>query len=414
MLKSPNWQDSLKESLDALKEKDLYRSIEPVGSAAGAHVRIGNKDFLNFSSNNYLGLANHPKVKRAAIKAIRQWGTGSGASRLISGNLHIHGELEKRIARMKHEETALIYSSGYLANLGAVTALVGEKDLVLMDRLNHASLIDAARLSKAKLWVYPHKDAGTLDKLLHRAKDFEKILVVTDAYFSMDGDVAPLDKIFEVCEKHNAMMMVDEAHSTGVFGKNGSGLVERFGLSGKIHVAMGTLSKALGSVGGFIAGKKTLREYLINKSREFIYTTAPAPAASGAAIEAIRIIEADKSLRNDYWTNILYLRNGLTALGFDLMSSEGPIIPMLVGDTKKAVQMKEFLKKEGIFAPAIRPPTVPKGTDRIRLSVIAGHTKRDLDRLLKALEKARKISPRHLFLTIQRIGRLAAVKQVAG
>ena len=390
MLKRLNWQHSLHESLSALKEKNLYRSLETVGSAAGSHIRIGKKTFLNFSSNNYLGLANHLKVKRSAVRAVSEWGTGSGASRLISGNLKIHHDLEEALSRFKKEEAAAIFSSGYLANLGAVTALIGEKDIVLVDRLNHASLIDAARLSKAKLWVYPHNDISALDKLLARAKNFRKKLVLTDAYFSMDGDLAPLDKLLEICKQHGSMLMVDEAHSTGVFGKSGSGLAEHFGLSGKIDVVMGTLSKALGSVGGFIAGKKILKEYLINHSREFIYTTAPAPSASAAAIQAIRLIEAQPLLRKKYWERIFFAREGLKGLGFDLMNSQGPIIPLLIGDTGKTLRMKEFLRGGGIFAPAIRPPTVPKRMDRIRLSITAEHTKDDLDKLLSVLKKARQ------------------------
>ncbi len=390
MLKSPNWQDSLLESLNVLKEKNLHRSLESADSATGPRICIDQKELLNFSSNNYLGLANHAKVKQAAVRSISEWGTGSGASRLISGNLKIHTDLENKLAQFKKEESTLIFSSGYLANLGAVTALVDEKDVVLIDRLNHASLIDAARLSKGKLWVYPHNDAGALDKLLARAKNFGRRLVLTDAYFSMDGDIAALDKLTEVCKRRDAMLMVDEAHSTGVFGKNGSGLTEQFGLSGKIDVVMGSLSKALGSVGGFIAGKKVLREYLINRSREFIYTTAPAPSASAAALEAVRLIETQPSLRKKYWENIFFIRNGLKELGFDLMNSEGPIVPLLIGDTNKTLKMKSFLRQQKIFAPAIRPPTVPKNMDRVRLSVTAEHTKDDLKYLLDVLKKARR------------------------
>ena len=388
-LKSRNWHQSLKEKLGLLEEKNLRRGLQSVDSPAGASILIEGKLFLNFSSNNYLGLANHPKVKDAAAQAALEWGAGSGASRLISGDLKIHRDLEEKLARFKKDESALIFTSGYLANLGAVTALAGEKDLVLVDRLNHASLIDAARLSKAKLRVYPHKDVSTLNKLLERGGGFKKKFVVTDAYFSMDGDVAPLDKLLEVCEKHDAALMIDEAHSTGVFGKNGSGLAEQFGLSGKIHVVMGTLSKALGSVGGFIAGKKVLKEYLVNCAREFIYTTAPAPAASGAALAAIKIIEAQPLLRKKYWENILFVREGLSALDFNLFDSEGPIIPIFIGDTAKTLRLKEFLRQKGIFTPAIRPPTVPKNTDRIRFSVTAEHTNGDLSQLLAVLKKAK-------------------------
>lgn len=390
MVKNPNWQESVNQRIAALKEKNLYRSLKVVESAPGPVICIDGRKLLNFSSNNYLGLANHPKIKQAVISAVRKWGAGSGASRLISGSLKIHLALEKKLARFKKEEAATVFSSGYLANLGAVTSLVGEKDLVLVDRLNHASLIDAARLSRAKLWVYSHHDVKALDRLLDRGKNFEKKLVLTDSYFSMDGEVAPLDKLLEICKRHDAMLMVDEAHATGIFGKNGSGLTEQFSLSGKIDVVMGTLSKALGSTGGFICGRAVLKECLINCSREFIYTTAPVPAASAAASAAIGVIENQPLLRKRYWENILYVRAKLKNLGFDLGCSEGPIIPLFIGDTKKTLSIQRFLMRQGIFAPAIRPPSVPKNTDRIRLSVTADHTQDDLNCLLSVLKKTRR------------------------
>ena len=379
-----------KNELFDLKEKKLYRSLEVLNSSNSATIQIGKKSFLNFSSNNYLGLSTHPKVIEAAKSALEKWGAGSGASRLISGNLGIHEELEKELAGFKKEEAALIFSSGYLANLGAVTSLLDERDVVLVDRLNHASLVDAARLSKAKLWVYPHRDVAVLSKLLSRAKNFRRRLVLTDAYFSMDGDVAPLDKLLEVCRDHDTILMIDEAHSTGVYGKTGAGLSEHFGLQGQMDIVMGTLSKALGSVGGYIAGRRILREYLVNRSREFIYTTAPAPAASAAALQAVKIVQKSPDLRDKLWRNIHSVREKLTELGFDLMGSEGPVIPVLIGGTKKVLEAKELLLKKGIFAPAIRPPTVSKGTDRIRISLMATHTKAHLEELVAILKKVQK------------------------
>jgi len=334
-------------------------------------------------------LATHPRIAGKAAAAVRVWGTGSGASRLLSGNLSIHAELEKKLAVFKREETATVFSSGYLANLGVVTALLNEKDVVLVDRLNHSSLIDAARLSGAKLRVYPHRDVSSLDRFLAGAKGFRRRLVLTDAYFSMDGDIAPLDKLLEVCRRHDTFLMIDEAHSTGVFGKSGRGLTEHFGLTGKIDIVMGTLSKALGSVGGFVAGSTTLREYLVNRARTFIYTTAPSPSASAAAIASLDLIQKEPRLRRKLWDNTRFVREGLAALGFSLMGSEGPIIPVLVGDTQRTLRFGEFLRQEGIFAPAIRPPTVPKGTDRIRLTVTAAHERKDLEKLLAVLKKAR-------------------------
>lgn len=379
----------LKRDLTELKVAGLYRAPKIIGRVEKTQIRLGRARLVNFSSNNYLGLARHPVVVQKASIALRSWGSGSGASRLLSGNLKIHCDLEDKIARFKKEEAALIFSSGYLANLGVVTALLGKEDLVLADRFNHASLIDAARLSKAKLWVYPHRDAAVLEDLLARAKGFRRKLVMTDGYFSMDGTVAPLGRLSEICRKRGATLVVDEAHSTGVFGKTGRGLTEHFGLEGKVGVVIGTLSKALGSVGGFVAGKSVLKETLINRSKEFIYTTAPSPAASAAALAALRLLEEKPEIRNKLWSNAARARRGLLEAGFDLMGSEGPIIPIQIKDTKKAMAMQEFLFHEGIFAPAIRPPTVPRGTDRIRLSVTAEHEEADLNRLLEAFKKAK-------------------------
>ncbi|MBI3315936.1 MAG: 8-amino-7-oxononanoate synthase [Candidatus Omnitrophica bacterium] len=371
-----------------LKNRHLHRELTCVSSAQGPRLSIGRGVFVNFSSNNYLGLSTHPRVKKSARAAVSRWGTGSGASRLISGDLAIHGILESKLASFKQEEAALVFSSGYLANLGAVTALVNENDVVLVDRLNHASIIDAARLSKAKLWVYPHLDLGELEKLLDRAQEFRRRLVITDAYFGMDGHVVALDALHELCRRKSALLMIDEAHSTGVFGKNGRGLTEHFGLSGKIDVVMGTLSKALGSVGGFIAGSEVLIEYLVNRSREFIFTTAPSPAASAAALASLEVILEEKSRRTRLWDNAGFLRRKLSGLGFDLMGSEGPVLPLRIGDSQKALLVRELLWKEGLFVACIRPPTVPKGTDRIRVSVMATHTQEDLERLVSAMKKA--------------------------
>lgn len=379
--------EELELDLASLRKKNLHRTLKTV-PAKKSNARVGR--FIDFSSNDYLGFSTHPKVIAAAVRAVEKWGAGSGASRLVSGNLKIHEDLEKKIASFKKEEAATVFSSGYLANLGAVTALLNAGDVVLIDRLNHASLVDAARLSGAKLWVYPHRDIDTLAGLLGRAANFRRRLVLTDAYFSMDGDVAPLDKMLEICEEKKAILMVDEAHSTGVFGKNGRGLTEHFALSGKIPVVMGTLSKALGSVGGYVAGNSVLKETLTNVCRPFIFTTAPAPAASGAALASLEIIDEDKTLLKNFWEKIRWVREELRALDLDLMDSEGPIIPVFVGDTAKALRIRDFLKREGIWAPAIRPPAVPKNTDRIRLTLSAAHSRQDLARLVDALTRVRK------------------------
>ncbi len=375
------------EELKALKEKNLFRHLVLAEASNGPTLFIEKKRYLNLASNNYLGLSFDSSVKLAAQKSIQEWGAGSGASRLISGNLAVHQALEEKIAKFKNEESALIFSSGYLANLGAISALVGSGDLIVADRANHASLIDGARLSGAKLWVYSHRDAEDLDRVLARGAEFKRKLVATDAYFSMDGDVAPLDRLLKVCEKHGAWLMVDEAHSMGVYGKTGAGLAEHFDLQGKIPVVMGTLSKAIGSVGGYVAGSRALREYLINKARTFIYTTGPSPAASAAALAAIDQIQKKPNLRKKLWDNISIARKALKSQGYDLGDSEGPVIPVIIGDTTKAIQMSEMLKKKGIFAPVIRPPTVPKGKDLIRLSICAFHEKSHLEQLINAFRK---------------------------
>ncbi len=372
-------RESLCANIDRIKTKNLFRNLE-----------ILPKNLINFSSNDYLGLSQNLAVRKKAADAAMDYGSGSGASRLISGNLKIHDQLEEKIARFKHEESALIFSSGYLANLGVLTALADERDVIVLDRLNHASLVDGARLSRAKLWVYPHRDVDSLRAILKRAKKFRRRLVVTDAYFSMDGDVAPLDKILEICEETESLLMVDEAHSTGVFGRHGQGLTEHFGLEGRIPVVMGTLSKALASTGGFVAGNKILKETLINGARSFIYTTAPVPAASAAALASIEWIEKNQKTLEHYHARIQTIRASLEEAGFNLLDSEGPIIPLAIGDTNKTLRLRDFLRKDNIFVSAIRPPTVPKHTDRLRISLKATHTTAEIQQLLGTLTKARK------------------------
>ena len=379
------FQAGLRSDLSVLAQKNLSR-----------HLRIRPAREVDFASNDCLGLSCHPAVLRAVQKAVAEWGAGSGASRLLSGNLAIHEKLERALAVFKKEEAALIFSSGYQANLGAITSLVDERDVVLVDRLNHASLIDAVRLSGAKLWVYPHLELDRLQELLKRASSYRRRLVVTDAYFSMDGHIAPLEQMLELCESRDAILMVDEAHSTGVYGKTGRGLTEHLGLSGQIPVVMGTLSKALGSAGGYVAGSKALIQTLVNRAKSFIYTTAPVPAASAAALASVQILKKQgaavgnghaRSLRGQLWDRVSQMRDGLSSLGLDLMGSEGPIIPIRVGDSTKTLRIQKALERRGFYTAAIRPPTVPKGTDRIRLSVSAKHSKAEVESFLKELAR---------------------------
>lgn len=385
--------DFIEGELGVIKREGLYRSLRRVEGHQGPKITIDGKDCVNLCSNNYLGLANNPRLKQAAIEAVQKYGAGSGASRLVCGNLKLCEELETRIARFKAQEAALVFTSGYAANLGAITALVGRGDIVFSDRLNHASIIDAVILSRAELKRYPHKDAATLENMLKNQKPGagnQKRLIITDTLFSMDGDLAPLPELVELAKRYNCILMADEAHATGVFGEGGGGAAEHFGLKDEIDVHMGTLSKALGSMGGYICGRKALIEYLINKSRPFIYTTAPAPSVMAPAIAAIDIIRTEEWLRKALWSNVWIVKNALIDLGFDIMGSGSQIIPILVGESEKAVEFSRALFEEGIFIQAIRPPTVPEGEARLRLTVMATHKKQDLEKALEIIGKTGK------------------------
>ncbi len=377
----------LAEELKHLKEQGLYRSLKTIESCDGPRVTIDGKEFLLFCSNNYLGLANHPKVIEAANNAAKKFGFGSGASRLISGNSALHEELEGELARFKGREAALIFPTGYMANVGTISALLNEDDAVIIDRLNHASIVDACRLSKAKLLVYPHKDMKALEKILKSSGSFRRRLIVTDSVFSMDGDIAPLPDMIKLAKKYGAMTMIDEAHSTGVIGGEGRGLEEHFGMAGQADIVMGTLSKALGSLGGFIAGSRSLIEYLINKSRSFIYSTGLPPAACAAALASLNIIQNDRTILTKLWMNVDYLKTELKAMKFNIGDSETPIVPLMIGDLRKTMKLSEHLYDNGILVSGIRPPTVPKDECRLRITVMATHSKDDIDKLVGALRK---------------------------
>ncbi len=375
--------DFLSKELQELRDKGLYRNLRTITGPQESRVTIEGKEYLLFAANNYLGLANHPQVKKASLEAIERYGVGAGASRLISGTMELHSRLEERIARFKRRESAILFSSGYLANLGVITSLVGRDDVVIVDRLNHASIIDAARLSLAKLLVYPHKDMLRLERILANCQNYKKRLVVTDSIFSMNGDIAPLPEIVSLAERYGAFVMIDEAHATGVLGEKGRGAEEHFGLEGKIDIVMGTLSKAVGSLGGFVAGSRKLIEYLKNRARSFIYTTALPPGVCAASLAGLDLIENEPLYRKRLWQNVKYIRDGLLKMGFDLMGSETQIIPILIGEVEKTMEISEYLFSQGIFIPGIRPPTVPADRCRLRMSLMATHTREDLDRLLE-------------------------------
>lgn len=375
--------------LDGLKLKGLLRRLRINKPNKSHRIFIDGKEYINFSSNDYLGLSRNPRVIAAAVRAGEIYGTGAASSRLLSGTFKIHDEIENELAKFKKAESALVFPSGYQTNLSVISALVSEGDCVIMDRLCHASIIDGARLSKAKLLVYRHKDTEDLERILKTSRGNRK-LIITDGVFSMDGDIAPLDRISDLAKKYSALLLVDEAHSTGIFGKNGSGLAEHFGIDERIDIKMGTLSKAIGSQGGFVCVSSVMRNYIINKARGFMFTTALSPMCAAAALESLKVIQESSSSRENLLTNAGYLRKRLKSAGYDTLSSESQIVPVLVGDTAKTLKLSEYLFDRGIYVPPIRYPTVPKDAARLRISLTVEHTVDDIDRFCDILEKYHK------------------------
>jgi len=374
-----------------LKNIDLYRKLKLVQGSQGSCVSISGKKVILLCSNNYLGLANHPSIKKAANKAIKEFGCGSGASRLISGTMKLHSELEKKIALFKNTNSALVFNSGYHANIGTLSALMKKRDIVFCDELNHASIIDGCRLSGAEIAIYPHKDMGALERHLKKSKGYKKRLIVTDSVFSMDGDIAPLPDIVFLAKKYSALTMVDDAHATGVFGKNGKGITEHFNLSSnEVDIQMGTFGKALGSFGAYIAGNNELIDYLINRARSFIYTTALPPAVPAASLAAIEMIQSKPDLRKKLWKNVDYFKKGLKKRGFENINSQSQIIPIIIGNSKKVVMASEYLFNKGVFVVGIRPPAVPRKKERLRITIMSSHTRKDLDSALNVLLKMKE------------------------
>lgn len=376
----------LEKELELLKESHLYRQLPgPLEVFTGPRANINGQEVLLFSSNNYLGMSHHPRVKAAAKEAVERWGTGSGGSRLTTGNFVLHRQLEERIALFKGTEDAIVFSSGYLANLGVISALMGRGDLVLSDELNHASIIDGCRLSRATVKVFRHRDVAHLrDILLAERNSYRRCLIVTDGVFSMDGDIAPLPYLLQLAEEFQALLMVDDAHATGVLGKRGAGTVEHFGLEGKDIIQMGTLSKALGSEGGYVTGNAILVDYLRNRARSFIFSTALSPPVVAAAIAALDVLEEEPHLLDQLHANVCQLYRGLKEMGFEVLPTESAIIPLMVGEANRALALSEALAEKGVFVPAIRPPTVPEGTSRLRITVMATHKPEDIQRALEA------------------------------
>ncbi|MFA5384110.1 MAG: 8-amino-7-oxononanoate synthase [Eubacteriales bacterium] len=378
----------LKTELDSLRKTDLYRQLKWFEGPQSPRTTVNGRNCILLSSNNYLGLTDHQQVKDAALKAVVRWGTGSGGSRLISGNFLLYKELEEKIAQFKNTEEVIVFSSGYLTNIGTISSLVGPEDAVFSDELNHASIIDGCRLSRSRVVIFDHKDMQQLERALSETQDCRRRLVITDGVFSMDGDLAPLPEIVALAEKYNAFVMVDDAHATGIFGSRGTGTVEHFNLEGKVAVQVGTLSKALASCGGYVTGKSDLINYLRNKARSFIYSTGLPPAAVGSAIAAVDIIREEPEIRARLFDNATFLREGLARLGFTILTRESQIIPILVGDDSLTMAMDKALFERGIFVTGIRPPSVPPGTSRLRVSVMATHTREDLEEVLNVFESA--------------------------
>ena len=359
--------------------------------AVGGVIKIEGKEVLNFASNDYLDLGRHPHVMDRGCEALDQYGIGSTASRLVTGTLPIHEELEARLAEEKGYDAALVFGSGYMANAGTIPVLVGRDDLIFADKLVHASMIDACKLSGAKLVRFAHNEISALkQRLEHYSNAGGRKLVITESVFSMDGDIAPLAAMAELAEQHDAMFMVDEAHSCGTFGPNGSGLVRELGLENTVTVSMGTLSKALAGYGGFIACSENLRKLLVQSARAFIYTTAPPPAVIGAALGAMDVLKASPKLGYILQANADYFRSLLHDAGLDTLQSQSQIIPIVIGDNQKAVAISQKLRDQGIIAAAIRPPTVPAGSARLRISITLAHLIDDLERAAKAIISAVK------------------------
>ncbi len=382
--------DFIAAELTAIRNQGLYRELRQVDGPQEPSILLDGREVLNFSSNNYLGLANHPNLQTAAAEALERYGCGSGASRLISGNMTLHLELEERIAKLKGTESALVFNSGFQANVGILSTLLGEGDMIFSDALNHASIIDGCRLSRAKVVVYPHCNLDHLEAALKKAPQKARKLIVTETVFSMDGDIAPMQEIVELAERHGAVIMVDEAHATGVFGPNGAGVLAEMGLRDRVLIQMGTLGKALGGFGAFVAGKRNLRELLINRCRSFIFTTALPPVLMAMGIAAVDLLEQEPERRFTLWRNSQRLKNELKDLGFSLGESSSQILPLIIGDSEVCMQFSKSLLAKGIFAQGIRPPTVQPGTARLRITTMATHTDEHVRQAIQAFKEVKE------------------------
>ena len=378
----------LTQEIDSLKDQGLYNHIRTIGSAQGTRLIVDSRDVLNFCSNNYLGLANHPKIVEAAQTAMKKYGVGPAAVRSIAGTTDLHIELEKRLAKFKGAEDVITFQSGFTANIGTISALVGKEDVIFSDRLNHASIIDGCRLSGARTVPYEHNDPTALDAAIREnAGSYRRALIVTDGVFSMDGDIAPLPSLYEVAKKYDILFMVDDAHGEGVLGKGGRGIVDHFGLHGKVDIEIGTLSKAFGVVGGLVAGDKVIVEWLRQRGRPFLFSSAVTAPDVAACIAAVDLLESSTELVDKLWDNARYFKAEMKKLGFDTGGSETPITPVMLGEAPLAQQFSRELFENGVFAMSIGFPTVAKGKARIRVMISAAHDRDDLGRGLDIFAK---------------------------
>lgn len=380
----------LASELDTMKENGTFQELPIIESLQGSTVKMKGKDIIQLSSNNYLGLTSHPRLQKAAEEAVKRYGAGTGSVRTIAGTFTMHDELEKKLASFKNTEAALVFQSGFTANQGILSSILTKDDIVISDELNHASIIDGIRLTKAGKKVYQHADMEDLEKILKKSMNYRMRLIVTDGVFSMDGDIAPLPEIVRLAEQYDAFVMVDDAHASGVLGENGRGTVHHFRLDGKVHIQVGTLSKAIGVLGGYAAGSKVLIDYLKHKGRPFLFSTSHPPAVTAACIEAVNVLMEEPSLIKKLWDNTAYFKKELEKIGLPLIKSETPITPILIGDEAEACRFSNTLFELGLFAQAIVFPTVPKGKARIRTIMTAQHSKEELDKALEIIETGAK------------------------
>ena len=377
----------LGQELDALKQQNLYRHLRILEDEQKAHTTFDHKSVVNLSSNNYLGLTTHPRLRTAAFDALERFGVGSGSVRTIAGTMAIHMELERRLAEFKKVEAVVVFQSGFAANAGTVSAVLTKEDVVISDELNHASIIDGCRLSRAAIKVFPHKDVDAARRIINDLPADQRKLLITDGVFSMDGDVGPLPALCALAEETGCIMMVDDAHASGVFGANGRGTVDHFGMHGRVDIQVGTLSKAIGSLGGYVAGNKNLIEFLYHRARPFLFSTSHPPAVAAACIAALEVLMQEPEIIERLWDNTRFFKAGLQKLGFNTGLSESPITPVIAGEGAKAMKLSDRLFEEGVFAQGIAFPTVARDKARVRTIVTATHSRNDLQYALDKFEK---------------------------